>query len=195
MDRLFIFDIGEVVMTECKTLRDVARDIDVDALDFIEDFRALNSKIMEGAMGIKEYYAHLSEKFSVKADDSIFLNNYHPYENKVVLEEIKRIKRSGSSVVYGSNTFEPYSSWFKENMREASSLPDFLFLSNEIHLSKPNGEFYEFILKHMGFKAENAFFIDDREENVDAAERLGIRSYRYRKDDADFKAFISKCLL
>ncbi len=39
---------------------------------------------------------------------------------------------------------------------------------------KPNADIYEYLLKEYNLKESECVFIDDREENVDAAEDLGI---------------------
>ncbi|PTM06464.1 MAG: haloacid dehalogenase [Bacteroidetes bacterium] len=51
------------------------------------------------------------------------------------------------------------------------------YLSQEIHLSKPNTNVYEFILNKNDLKPNECLFIDDLKENTEAASKLGIHSW------------------
>lgn len=51
------------------------------------------------------------------------------------------------------------------------------YYSYEIGMRKPDSEIYEFVLKDMGFDAEEVFFIDDHPENIKTAEKLGIQVF------------------
>jgi putative hydrolase of the HAD superfamily len=48
--------------------------------------------------------------------------------------------------------------------------------SHLIGMRKPDHEAYEFVLKDAGIKPSETFFIDDTVENIEAAERMGIKS-------------------
>ena len=47
-------------------------------------------------------------------------------------------------------------------------------VSGFVQLVKPDREIYEYLLNEYDLKAEECVFIDDREENVDAAKEIGI---------------------
>lgn len=48
-------------------------------------------------------------------------------------------------------------------------------VSGFVRMVKPNADIYEYLLKEYKLKESECVFIDDREENVDAAEDLGIK--------------------
>lgn len=50
---------------------------------------------------------------------------------------------------------------------------DYVFLSFEIGLKKPNNDIYEYVEEHVTFKPENILFIDDREDNIMVAKKRG----------------------
>jgi len=54
-----------------------------------------------------------------------------------------------------------------------------VYASHLMGVSKPEPDFWLRILEAEGRTAEQAFFVDDFAENVDAARRLGIRSHRF----------------
>lgn len=56
---------------------------------------------------------------------------------------------------------------------------DTLFFSCDIGVCKPDPAIYTHVLDALGSAPEQVFFIDDREENVRAAEKLGISAHLY----------------
>ena len=55
--------------------------------------------------------------------------------------------------------------------------------SFDIHLEKPDPRFFEFILDHEDLNPEETLFIDDTAENIEAAKKLGIKTYHIRRDE------------
>lgn len=55
---------------------------------------------------------------------------------------------------------------------------DKVFLSQEMHLAKPNDEIYLEVLKEIGADASECLFIDDSTQNVEAAASLGFCTIR-----------------
>jgi 2-haloacid dehalogenase len=57
---------------------------------------------------------------------------------------------------------------------------DGIILSSEVKVCKPNPEIYRILLDRYGLLPEESVFIDDRQENVDAAKNLGIYAILFR---------------
>jgi FMN phosphatase YigB (HAD superfamily) len=55
-------------------------------------------------------------------------------------------------------------------------------------LRKPDAAIFNLALARAGVKASEAFYVDDLEQNVEAAKLLGMRSFLYRFNDAPFRA-------
>ncbi len=51
-------------------------------------------------------------------------------------------------------------------------------LSCELGVEKPDPDFYRQALQGMNSRAEQVYYFDDRQDNVDAARALGIRAHR-----------------
>lgn len=51
---------------------------------------------------------------------------------------------------------------------------DDLFLSNEMHMAKPDRRIFEEALRRAGIRADETLFIDDLEKNVEAARAVGM---------------------
>jgi glucose-1-phosphatase len=56
---------------------------------------------------------------------------------------------------------------------------DVLVYSAEVHLAKPDPKIYELALKLLGVQPQEAIFVDDFIENIDAANALGIHGVRF----------------
>jgi len=59
---------------------------------------------------------------------------------------------------------------------------DHLFLSAEFGLVKPTSEIYEYVLDRVNCNANEILFVDDKEENLVGAAKLGIRGYHYTRE-------------
>ena len=64
-------------------------------------------------------------------------------------------------------------------------------LSYEVGLCKPNLSIYRKALEIAGTEGENSYFIDDLEENLGAAQKLGIHCHQYKQSNS-FRNFVSK---
>jgi len=68
------------------------------------------------------------------------------------------------------------------------------YCSFEAHCMKPDIEIYKGILNKYDLKAEECLFIDDLEENLKAAETIGIKAKKYDLKTDDFEQ-IKKSLM
>ena len=71
-----------------------------------------------------------------------------------------------------SNTIEPHA----KPVRESGLFEpfDYVFLSHEIGLRKPDPAAYQHVVETMKVDPEKSVFIDDDPENVEAATQLGM---------------------
>jgi len=62
---------------------------------------------------------------------------------------------------------------------------DAFYLSQEIHLRKPNSDIYNFVLDTHQINPKEILFVDDTKENTESAKKLGIHSWNIipKKED------------
>jgi putative hydrolase of the HAD superfamily len=89
--------------------------------------------------------------------------------------------RRGSRVVVGTNTVESH--YRIHQAKGHYDLFDAVYASCRMGLAKPDPEFYRFILERENRGAERSVFVDDREDNVEAAARLGITALLFQGAD------------
>ncbi len=115
--------------------------------------------------------------------DSLWLDGFKQAhrEKPEMLLLLKQLKYQGYTTALLSNIEAPLVSYFKQHPFEDI---DRCFFSCEMGLRKPEKGIYEQILQELECQPKAAVFIDDREENVEAATQLGIPSILFRTRDA-----------
>lgn len=63
---------------------------------------------------------------------------------------------------------------------------DYVFLSYELGMRKPNKEIYKYVINHVPFEKENILFLDDAIKNIDAALDVGIKAKQVNGYDLDY---------
>jgi len=63
-------------------------------------------------------------------------------------------------------------------------------ISEDIQCMKPSREFYEILVKRLGENPEDILFIDDKEDNIEGAKKVGLKTLRY-----DGKKSLSESIL
>ena len=88
---------------------------------------------------------------------------------------IEELKKANKKVCMLSNLRQIDFDWFASKY-DISNF-DELYLSYEMHLKKPGNEIYEKMLEDLNVLADNVYFFDDSQSNVEAAKKLGINAY------------------
>lgn len=88
-----------------------------------------------------------------------------------------------------SNTNELHIEWVDKLLLKTLKFPGFykhfthIYLSHEIHLSKPNLEIFSHVCEHARIRPYETIFFDDRIENIKAAESVGFLTAHVQSDD------------
>lgn len=180
--KLFIFDLGSVIITGLRILPGMAEDLGLDYKTFHDDYVIYNRPLLDGWMSPDDYYRHLELKFGRKVTSDLFVDNFSPVVNTSLLEKVDALRGKGYRCVIGSNVFDRH--WDYTLNMEENPLGHFdrLYASHLIHRSKPELYFFQHIQEEEGVPFDEIAFIDDRKENTDAAESLGITCLLYSGD-------------
>jgi len=107
-----------------------------------------------------------------------FLTNLDlmPIPRKDVWEKVHALKQKGYRIYLLSNYNKDF---FNIHTKNADFLDDIdgKVVSYQIHKIKPDPAIYEYLLEKYNLLPEESVFFDDRAENTETAEKLGIRSY------------------
>ncbi|MBR1521235.1 MAG: HAD family phosphatase [Bacteroidaceae bacterium] len=96
------------------------------------------------------------------------------------LDKVLQLRQRGYRIFMLSNTNDAHWQDIKERcfggQAEVDKYFDHVFLSQEMHLAKPNDDIYLEVLKYIDAKADECLFIDDSTPNVQAAAALGFHT-------------------
>lgn len=105
-------------------------------------------------------------------------------QNLVQVIKILKLKNFKTALLSNGNT-----SFFERKIYtsypEFKTIFDEIVISSEVKMVKPDPAIYALTLQKLGSKAEETIFIDDVQENLDTAVRLGMKGFLY----TDFKSF------
>lgn len=94
------------------------------------------------------------------------------------IDLIRSIKDSRNRLFVLSNMHRA-SIAYLEQKHKIWDLFDGIVISSRIRMVKPEIEIYRYLLAEFGLEADHTVFIDDTNENLEAASRLGIRAIRF----------------
>ena len=99
-----------------------------------------------------------------------------PIPRPDVWEKVHALKEKGYKIYLLSNYNEDF---FRVHTQGASFLKDIdgKVVSYEIHKIKPYPEIYQYLLDKYSLKPEESVFFDDRPENTQTAQELGMKTY------------------
>ncbi len=181
--KLFIFDMGNVFLTGIAVLKGMAGAFGIDEDQLRADYSANEHQLMDGSMMPDEYYRHLESVFGIAVEGDPFLDFFHPTIDEHVLNLCDMLREDGQRVVVGSNTFAPHWAYVKSMPSHPLSHFDALYASHIIHLAKPDTAFWKYICDTEHCSADETVFIDDLEENCQAAMSIGIRAFQYKGEN------------
>jgi putative hydrolase of the HAD superfamily len=101
---------------------------------------------------------------------------------------IAEIKASGKGLYLLSN----FNQRLRNDLHFAPSLLlfDGLVISGEIGMVKPNENIYKYLLDTYKLDPSECIFVDDREDNIEAGEKLGIKGYLFDGSAEKLRAYL-----
>ena len=98
-----------------------------------------------------------------------------------VFPVLSELKKKGHRIFVLSNTSKVFYDLLDEQLSPLKELLDGFVLSCDIKAIKPDLAMFKKILDKYQLDPANCIFLDDIEDNTNAAEKLGIRAYQVKK--------------
>ena len=185
-----IFDIGDVLVSaNIKDYLMADPEIPNDIIDELLKLWFIDKDEVDDTMDLDTYREIVNKRMGVEF--SKYIPKLFKYNIECVtafdytIPMIQDLKDKGYKVYYLSN----WSAWTHDLLQEAGKF-DFLKLmdggvfSYDAGYMKPNEEIYKILLNKYKINPEEAVFFDDREENIEAANKLGIHGIHFPRHDA-----------
>lgn len=131
---------------------------DINVPDLIEEFGKLYPNVKEN---IAQFILHPERM---------------PIPRPEVWDKIRVLKNKGYKIYLLSNYSEHLFSNHTAGCQFMEDI-DGRVVSYEVHQVKPDADIYMSLINKYGLKTEESIFLDDRAENTDTAEKLGIKSF------------------
>jgi glucose-1-phosphatase len=153
--------------------------------------RSLLDRFDTGRITPEEFYRAAVAALGVKIGYDDFFAAYNDVFslNRPALAVLSKLKPKYKLVLV-SNT-DPMRYAFIERRFPELLIFDAYVLSFRSGAMKPDAAVYREALVRVAARPENALFIDDLEENINGAERLGIRGLLFKRE-ADFETELKK---
>lgn len=187
MIKLIIFDVGGILIEEAANTamyKNIAKFLGVSEEAYNEARKPYWNLATTGELSLKQLYEKVLKKLNkkMKADDVVkkHLEEYEIIEkvrNQEIIDIIEELKLN-YEVVALTNTEIEMGEFNKQN--GLYQYYERAFLSTELHMKKPDSMIFQKVLDECHVRAEEAVFIDDKEEYTEAARELGIPSILYK---------------
>ena len=184
LPKAIVFDLGGVII-----------DVDFDRV-----FEAWASMSGVSAAGLKTHFAADADyqrhergeidaaaffeiqrkRFGIDLTDEQFLQGWNAiFGPKIegIDELIKRARKLAPCYVF-SNTNTAHQVFWEGVLADTLPLFDKVYVSNQLRLRKPEAAAFQAVCKDIGAAPGQVLFFDDTQENLDAAESLGITAIK-----------------
>ena len=180
------FDLGNVLLKfdheqSCRNLGKLFHVPAAEVRDVVFN-SGLEDQYETGELSTAEFYQRLCDRWKQQpslssvcvAAADIFTLNYP------TLSVLTQLKAAGYRTGILSNTCEAHWKFVTDGrFRFLTDLFEDLILSYEVKSMKPAPAIYQAAIAETGLEAESIFFMDDREENVDGALRMGLNAVHF----------------
>ena len=194
-----IFDLGDVLVSA--NIQDYLKedpDIPNEIINELLKLWFMDKDEVDDTMDLDTYRDIINKRMGVEF--SKYIPKLFKYNIECVsafdytIPMIKDLKERGYKVYYLSN----WSAWTHELLQLEGkfnflNLMDGGVFSYDAGYMKPNEEIYKILLNKYKINPEEAIFFDDKEENIEAANKLGIHGILFKTHDSTIVYNALKC--
>lgn len=176
-----MFDLGNVLVEYKPTAHlMIARKLNIDE-ELVKSFimtKEIWDKTGKGEIGEEQYLNMINKKFNASITMNELLE-FYAKEVETILDGIEEIiinlKKNYKLSILSNTFFAHWNQFVTTDLIKHFDIPMTSYLLGAI---KPDEEIYLKALSKMKSKPEEVLFIDDKEENVLAANKLGINAFK-----------------
>lgn len=188
--KAIIFDIGNVLIDidYPKTISNFQKlaTIDFQSIVSYQQQIAIFNQFEKGQVSVEEFVTALKQYLRDDVTDQQIIDAwntmlvYYP-EQKIKL--LHALKNKGFQLYALSNINELHVAEINSNVQRLFGITEFselfekAYYSNEVGWRKPEAELYNIVLTEIHLAPEHILFIDDKLENLEPAQLLGIQTY------------------
>ncbi len=185
--KVIIFDLGGVIVSSrVEKIPNIISDyLGIEYSQFDDLMGKYKSDLTKGKISLIDVYSKVIKQFGLNNLDAkdvvdkhleIFQKTIEDLDEEV-LSLVKKLRESYSVVclVNAEPDVVPL-----VRKRGVYDYFEHAYISTELRMEKPNKEIYSAVLNDLNRRAEEAIFVDDKEDNVNSARGMGINSILYK---------------
>lgn len=181
--KLCVFDMGGVLVRNFNVLPKLSEFLGLEN-DFLPKYEKIWKNLCSlhgsGTITEQEFWERFSKetgKNIPKIQESLLGKFFTPTLDLPTYQVLEQLKKRGMRVVCGTNVIDSH--YEIHNQLSQYDIFDKVYASHLVHIQKPDIEFYLKICENENVAPTQAFFTDDLEKNVLAAQTLGIHAFVY----------------
>ncbi|HEY5223733.1 MAG TPA: HAD family phosphatase [Microbacteriaceae bacterium] len=194
-DRVIVFDYGEVIsVTPTAADRDALVAVaEVDPDLFWPSYWRHRNGLDQGTLSIADYWqlvaADVGAQFSDTKVHQLWVSDFRSWLSADVdtLDVLFDLRAGDTRMALLSNAGRDFGSYFRHG--PLGALFEGVFVSGELGIIKPAAKIFEHVMDTLAISAAQMVFVDNKEENVQGAEALGITGHVYT-NAAQLRAFL-----
>lgn len=189
-DKVIVFDLGKVIFDYdlsfiAKSLSEILQNQAVfdDVESFIYNNMSFFADYEKGLVSSVSFYNRCISSLGIKnlsfeSFCNVWNNIFSPNQDTIdlILKLSKKHKLallSNTNDLHFNFLYQKYQNFFDNNFQK-------LFLSYEMKQRKPDKDIYLSVIDFYKTDAQNIFFTDDKQENIDTAKEIGIKAYTFK---------------
>ena len=188
-----IFDYGGVLCykQDDNCIKKMLNILKINKDDFLYQYKIHRTDYDKGLINGSKYWKNILKTINLTLNEEIInkliqidLKSWDNINNKMI-KFIKKIKSKFEKIAILSNMHFDFLQLLENKYKWLNLFNEKIFSCN-LKLVKPDLSIYEYCLKKLNYDSSDCLFIDDTEDNINAAKNLGIKTILYNTFD-DFK--------
>jgi len=148
-----------------------------------------------GAISEGEFRSGVCDLLKINIDNQEFDYIWNSLLGEIAIERIQAIRKIPVKTLILSNTNSIHERAFNKILMDAHGLSslheliDTVYFSHEMNLRKPDEAIYQEVTKREKLSSDEILFIDDRQDNIEAAQSTGYQVFHNQKINNWLKLF------
>lgn len=185
--KLILFDIGGVLIEYGDVFKTVSLEQKFPHEFIDKTFDKYDNEITIGKITPQELYLKCLDENKLTADrDYDFVDSWLR-DYKIIKPTFDLVQQLYITKKYKIGLFSNIYKGMVPEMIKRKIIPqiryNYIFLSCDIGMQKPEKQIYDYVLSTTGLRAEQILFIDDKEDNLEPALRLGWNTFKFSRQE------------
>lgn len=145
----------------------------------------LGNSYRKGEITLDEFWNDVKKELNIQGNNNklnhIFLESYSPNERLIL--KIKELKQKGIKIYYLSDNTKERSEYLQKKFNYQENFIDGVYSFKVKHTKKEGSEIFKIAINKIGEKPENLIYVDDKEDYLIPAKKLGMNVICFKNNE------------